>query len=74
MIAALERTELEETSLYQDVAFTSSHDLLITDIENYSSSTYFQWQNGELAIVYPKELMEEAGATYTFPDWPVPWD
>jgi hypothetical protein len=34
----------------------------------------FQWQNGELVPVYPKSIMEEAGVTYTFPDWPGPWE
>ena len=24
--------------------------------------------------VYPQEIMEEAGATYTYPPWSGPWD
>ena len=70
VIAALEETNLEETSLYRDVTFTSSHDIL--DIE--MGATYFQWQNGELAIVYPKEVMIADNVTFMFPDWPGPWD
>lgn len=70
VIAALEETDLEETSLYRAVKFTSSHDLLVTEM----GSTFFQWQNGELKIVYPKELMIADNVTYIFPDWPGPWD
>ena len=70
VIAALEETNLEETSLYRDVIFTSSHDLLSTEM----GSTYFQWQNGELKIVYPKETMIADNVTYMFPNWPGPWD
>ena len=65
---------LEETNLYGTqgrVAFTSSHDLLISEEE----IPVFQWQeNGSRVPVYPRYIMEEAGATYTFPDWPGPWD
>jgi hypothetical protein len=34
----------------------------------------FQWQNGELVPMHPKWLMDEAGSSYMFPDWPGPWD
>jgi len=27
-----------------------------------------------LMPVYPKDVMQEAGVTYTFPDWAGPWD
>jgi hypothetical protein len=40
----------------------------------YDEQYFFQWQDGVLVPVYPIWLMEEAGATYTFPDWPGPWD
>ena len=67
---------LEETDLYGTegrVVFTSSHDLMIS--EEYRSFVIFQWQeNGTRVPVYPRYIMEEAGATYTFPDWPGPWD
>ena len=74
VIEALEQTELEETSLHRNLVFTSSHDRLITVIEDHMGNTHFQWQNGEQAVVYPRELMVDAGATYIFPDWPGPWD
>jgi len=34
----------------------------------------FQWQDRKQVPVVPKEIMEEAGVTYTFPDWAGPWD
>ena len=35
----------------------------------------FQWQaDGKRVPIYPPEAMEEAGASYTFPDWSGPWD
>jgi branched-chain amino acid transport system substrate-binding protein len=67
---------LEETDLYGTdgrVVFTSSHNLLIS--EEYREIPVFQWQeNGSRVPVYPRYMMEEAGATYIFPDWPGPWD
>jgi len=42
--------------------------------EDYYIVTYFQWQDGEMVPVYPENIREEAGATFTFPDWPGPWD
>ena len=42
--------------------------------EEYMLVLLFQWQNGEMLPVYPKQVMEEVGATLTFPDWPGPWD
>ena len=74
VIAMLETIELEETSLYKDFAFTASHDLLVRGNENPLGTINFQWQNGELIPVYPLEVMEKAGASYIFPDWPGPWD
>jgi hypothetical protein len=41
---------------------------------SYQSIIVFQWQNGEMIPIYPQKIMEEAGATYLFPDWPGPWD
>ena len=42
--------------------------------EGHFFACLFQWQDGVQVPVYPIEIMEEAGATYTFPDWPGPWD
>jgi branched-chain amino acid transport system substrate-binding protein len=70
VIKALEETDIE-TASFPHFRFTQSHDLLVTE------STILvlgQWQNGEIVPVYPKEIMEEAGATYIFPDWPGPWE
>jgi branched-chain amino acid transport system substrate-binding protein len=74
VIAALEKTEIEETSLYQDFAFDSSHDVLVRGYEDHIGSIHFQWQDGELVPIYPQKFMEEAEATYIFPDWSGPWD
>ena len=41
---------------------------------DYSIVLCFQWQNGEQIPIYPKKIMEEAGATLTFPPWSGPWD
>ena len=41
---------------------------------DFSLVMLFQWQNGEMVPVYPKKIMDEAGATYLFPDWHGPWD
>ena len=75
VLNALEKTNVE-TSIFPLFVFTSNHDYLQT--ENVEEDTrviiYFQWQNGALVPVYPKGSMVEAGATYTYPDWPGPWD
>jgi hypothetical protein len=42
--------------------------------EDYLIVSLFQWQNGVQVPVYPIEIMEDAGGTYKFPDWPGPWD
>ena len=42
--------------------------------EDHMLTILFQWQDGVQVPVYPKEIMEEVGATYTYPDWPGPWD
>ena len=67
---------LEETDLYGTegrVVYASSHDLMVG--EEYFEPLVFQWQeNGSRVPVYPRYIMEEAGATYIFPDWPGPWD
>ena len=79
VIKALETVDVE-TSLARHFVFTSSHDIMIGEAgpnkpsEDYFLICVFQWQNGELVPIYPKEIMEEAGATYMFPPWPGPWD
>jgi len=78
VIEALEKTSIE-TSTVENFVFTKSHCSLTGENPNdpeadYRLSMLFQWQNGELVPVYPKKIMEEAGATYLFPPWPGPWD
>jgi branched-chain amino acid transport system substrate-binding protein len=79
VIEALEETDVE-TSLCRHFVFTSSHDILVGEAgpnrlsEDYFFVAMFQWQNGVQVPVYPIELMEEAGSTYKFPDWPGPCD
>ena len=73
---ALEEIEVE-TTMARKFVFTSSHDVLYLEgIDDYGPIfSLFQWQeDGSLIPIYPKWLMEEAGATLTFPDWPGPWD
>jgi branched-chain amino acid transport system substrate-binding protein len=78
VIEALEETSIE-TSNAENFVFTSSHGVMMGENPNdpdadYSLVIVFQWQDGELVPVYPKKIMEEAGAALTFPDWPGPWD
>jgi branched-chain amino acid transport system substrate-binding protein len=78
VIKALETTDVE-TTLTHHFIFTSSHDVMVKSVSSNELSEYagmfmFQWQNGFQIPVYPKLLIEEAGASYTFPDWPGPWD
>lgn len=79
VIEALEETDVE-TSSAQRFVFTSSHDIMVGEAapnrpdENYMLVCVFQWQNGEMVPVYPVEIGEEVGATYTFPPWDGPWN
>lgn len=78
VIKALEKTSIE-TSMARNFLFTSSHDVMYGEGTNDPDddnmiATLFQWQNGELVPIYPKKIMEEAGATFTYPPWPGPWD
>lgn len=79
VIEALETTDIETAGVRRFV-FTSSHDLMIGEAgpnrpgEDYFMVCLFQWQNGKLVPVYPEAIKEEAGTTYTFPDWVGPWD
>jgi len=72
IIAALEETDIE-TVAKQRARFTSNHDILFT--EEDMKGMMFQWQaNGTRVPVHPKEIMDKAGVTYTYPEWPGPWD
>ena len=78
VIKALEETSIE-TSSAKNFTFTKSHAVMMGSDPNDPEADYmldmlFQWQDGKLVPVYPKAIMEEAGTTYTFPDWPGPWD
>jgi branched-chain amino acid transport system substrate-binding protein len=72
VIQALEDIDIETASSSR-LRFTSSHDFLVTT-ESTMLGMLGQWQNGAQVPVYPKKIMEEAGASYMFPDWPGPWD
>jgi branched-chain amino acid transport system substrate-binding protein len=76
LIKALEKTCIE-TSLAPRFAFTSSHDIMRGAPNRQGEPWYlvclFQWQNGTQVIVYPKWIMERAGATYKYPPWQGPW-
>jgi branched-chain amino acid transport system substrate-binding protein len=77
VINALE-TACVETPNAKNFVFTTSHEMMLGDPNDpdsdYPIAMLFQWQNGEMVPIFPKRIMEEAGATYTFPDWPGPWD
>ena len=78
VIKALEKTDVE-TSMARRFVFTSSHDVMIgaagpnVPSEDYMLVCLFQWQNGTQVPVYPKQIMQEAGATYQYPPWKGPW-
>jgi hypothetical protein len=78
VIKALETTNVE-TSMARHFAFTSSHDVMFGSgapnnlAEDYMVTLIFQWQNGTRVPVRPEEIMNEAGATYTYPPWLGPW-
>ncbi|MGD9131030.1 MAG: ABC transporter substrate-binding protein [Candidatus Bathyarchaeota archaeon] len=78
VIEALEKTSVE-TATAKNWIFTHSHALMMGKNPNdpnadYAMVLYFQWQDGELVPVYPKKIMDEAGATYMFPNWAGPWE
>jgi branched-chain amino acid transport system substrate-binding protein len=78
VIKALEQTNIETTAA-RNFVFTKSHDVMMGENPNEPDAEYtlvfvFQWQNGKQIPVYPKKIMEEAGTSYIFPDWPGPWD
>jgi len=77
VIKALEATSVETTNA-RAFTFTSSHDLMMANPNDPDDDNplviLFQWIDEEQVPVYPKKIMEEAGVTYTYPDWPGPWD
>ena len=78
VIKTLEETSIE-TSNARNFVFTPSHALMMGKDANDPDADYpivmgFQWQNGVQIPVDPRKIMEEAGASLTFPDWPGPWD
>lgn len=78
VIEALETINVE-TSSARHFVYTSSHDILIGENVNDPGEDYmlvcvFQWQDGKQVPVNPKQIMEEAGATYIYPPWEGPWD
>ena len=78
VIEALEKTSIE-TSNARNFVFTPSHGVMMGKDANDPNADYsivlgFQWQDGVQVPVDPLKIMQEAGATLTFPDWPGPWD
>jgi len=79
VVEALESTDIE-TSSARHFILTANHDVLVPSAdyeypqEDYMCNFVFQWQDGVQVPVFPKGIMEEAGVTYMFPDWPGPWD
>ena len=71
VIEALEETSVE-TSFFTTFSFTPNHDSMWLTNDD---AIVFQWQaDGKRVPIYPPEAMDKAGASYTFPDWPGPWD
>jgi branched-chain amino acid transport system substrate-binding protein len=78
VIKALETTSVE-TSNARNFVFTESHALMMGTDANDPEADYpiimgFQWQDGVQVPVDPLKIMQEAGASLTFPDWSGPWD
>ena len=80
MIKSLEESHIE-TSLTRSFRFTPNHDVFYNEgmlsdpDEDGFISALFQWQDEQTLVpIYPRQLMEETGATYTYPPWPGPWD
>jgi branched-chain amino acid transport system substrate-binding protein len=73
VIKALEQSEVSN-SLEENFKFTANHDHYFESFNETAANMMFQWQeDGVMAIVYPKAIMEETGATYTYPEWQGPW-
>jgi branched-chain amino acid transport system substrate-binding protein len=72
VIEALEEVDVETTCMQRFAMYADSHEIMFGP--GFGEQFMFQWQNGTRVPVYPKEIMEKEGITYTFPDWPGPWD
>ncbi|MFH1520237.1 MAG: ABC transporter substrate-binding protein [Candidatus Micrarchaeota archaeon] len=77
VVEALEKTNTQ-TTISRNFKFTSSHDPFFDSnpwYYEFTQNLQCQWQSdGTIVPVYPIEIMEEACATYSFPDWKGPWD
>jgi hypothetical protein len=61
-------------SLEENFKFTANHAHYFGSFNETAANMMFQWQEGGvMAVVYPKAIMEEMGATYTYPHWSRPW-
>jgi branched-chain amino acid transport system substrate-binding protein len=72
VIKALEEVDVETTSMQRFAMYADSHEIMFGP--GFGEQFVFQWQDGTRVPVYPKEIMEKEGITYTFPPWPGPWD
>jgi len=73
VIEALEEIDVETSSTGHFAISADSHEILFGP--GYATQFYFQWQaNGKFVPVYPRDFKEQEDVTYTFPDWPGPWD
>ena len=72
VIEALETIEIETSNIRQ-LKYAPNHQYLHKTMGS-GTVCMFQWQDGVQMPVWPKFIMEEAGVTYTFPNWPGPWD
>ena len=78
VIKTLEETSIETTST-NNFVFTSNHDVMHGENLNDPEADFmivmaFQWQKEKMVPVYHEKIMQEAGSTITYPDWPGPWD
>ncbi|MGD9131479.1 MAG: ABC transporter substrate-binding protein [Candidatus Bathyarchaeota archaeon] len=73
VIKALEEVDLELVSTPRFAISADSHEIIFG--KGYGTQYCFQWQANETLVpVYPREVKEQEGVTYTFPEWPGPWD
>jgi branched-chain amino acid transport system substrate-binding protein len=72
VIEALEEVDVETTSMKRFAIHAESHEIMYGP--GFGDQFFFQWQDGTRVPVYPREIKEKEGITYTFPDWPGPWD
>ena len=72
VIKALEEVDVETTCMQHFAIHADSHEIMFGP--GFGEQFFFQWQNETRVPVYPREIKEKEGITYTFPDWPGPWD